>query len=150
MFRPCEIGEGIRMQVDGGMAATRASASAAAVSVVEAEPLESRPDGFGGVVSLRGEHDFATIDAIERAVTQTEENVLLDLSACEFIDSAVIGAILACVRELAHRGSRLELVAPPENTTVSHILDVAGLREILTVHERRPYEVPIDTDSCVW
>ncbi len=133
-------------------AATRASASAAAVSVVETEPLESRPAGFGGVVSLRGEHDFATIDAIERAVTQADENVLLDLSACEFIDSTVIGAILTCIRELAHRGSRLELVAPPENTTVSHILDVAGLREILTVHERRPgpLNVPVDTDSRVW
>ena len=129
------------MQADAGMAATRASESAAAVSVVEAEPLESRPDGFGGVVSLRGEHDFATTDAIERAVTEAHDNVLLDLSACDFLDSAVIGAILACVRELAHRGSHLELVAPPENTTVSHILDVAGLRAILTVHERRPLDV---------
>jgi anti-anti-sigma factor len=138
MFRPTEIGEGLWMQVEWDGAATRASASAAAVSVVETEPLESRPAGFGGVVSLRGEHDFATIDAIERAITHAEENVLLDLSACEFLDSAVIGVILTCVRELAHRGSRLELIAPRENTTVSHILDVAGLREILTVHERRP------------
>ena len=138
--------------MNGHSAATRASASAAAVSVVETEPLESRPAGFGSVVSLRGEHDFATIDAIERAVTQAEDNVLLDLSACEFIDSTVIGAILTCVRELAHRGSHLELVAPHENTTVSHILDVAGLREILTVHERRPgpLKVPVDTDSRVW
>ncbi len=126
------------MQADRERAAIRASASAAGVSVVEAEPLESRPYGFGAVVSLRGEHDFSTTDAIERAVTQAEENVLLDLSACEFIDSAVIGAILACVRELAYRGSHLELVAPPGNAAVSHILDVAGLRAILTVHERRP------------
>jgi anti-anti-sigma factor len=124
------------------MAATRASESAAAVSVVEAEPLESRPDGFGAIVSLSGEHDFATTDAIERAVAQADDNVLLDLSACDFIDSAVIGAILACVRELAHRGSRLELVAPRENTTVSHILDVAGIRAIVTVHERRPSMTP--------
>jgi anti-anti-sigma factor len=63
---------------------------------------------------------------------------LLDLSACEFIDSTVIGVVLAKSGDLAREGRRLELVVPAANRSVTRVVDVVGLRTLMTVHDRMP------------
>jgi anti-anti-sigma factor len=65
--------------------------------------------------------------------------VLVDLTDCQFIDSTVVGAIIAKSQQLQREGHHLELVAPRSNAHVTRVLDVVGMRTFLKVHERLPY-----------
>lgn len=89
------------------------------------------------IVGLFGEHDLSgkqrLRDALARASVRL--NVLVDLSACTFIDSSVIGALFAARSQLAEQGGRLELVIPPEATAVRRVADLTILGTLLTIHE---------------
>jgi hypothetical protein len=62
---------------------------------------------------LCGEHDAATSEEIEAAVAAVDGNLLIDLTQCEFIDSTVIGVVMAKSKALGRDGHQLALVAPP-------------------------------------
>lgn len=114
------------------------------------EPIEidfnpTRIAGYAAVVSLCGEHDIATSDALKVAFAPIFGNVLVDLSACDFIDSTVIGALLAKRDDLGREGHRLELVIPLENRVVRRIVDVSGLHTVLKVHDRLPEHLVSET-----
>jgi len=89
------------------------------------------------VVSLFGEHDLGGKQRLSDALAAAgvRRNVLVDLSACTFIDSSVIGALFAARSQLAERGGRLELVIPPEATAVRRVADLTMLGSLLTIHE---------------
>jgi anti-anti-sigma factor len=105
---------------------------------VEVRYAAPRSSAYAAIVSLYGEHDLDSHDTIATALEPIVGDVLLDLSDCQFIDSTVVGAIIAKSRELQHAGHRLELVAPRSNAHVTRVLDVIGMRALLTVHERAP------------
>jgi anti-anti-sigma factor len=105
---------------------------------VDIEPYPESAPAYAAVVKLRGEHDMATSDAIRDAIRAIFGGVLVDLSECEFIDSAVIGVLLHASNERTREGQRLELVVPTANARMSRTIEVAGVRAILTVHETRP------------
>lgn len=97
---------------------------------------ESAPAwGFAGVVSLAGEHDLATSGELEDALNAIPGDVLVDLSACTFIDSTIIGVILDRAQTLKAPGHRLELVAPPNGSIVGRVIQIVGMRSLITVHD---------------
>jgi anti-anti-sigma factor len=104
-------------------------------------PIDVRLDrdgtsGYTAIVSLCGEHDLASAVDIQETLGSIWGNVLVDLTACEFIDSTVIG-VLVRDYQLRHReGQRLELLVPAENTTISRTLEITGMRDALTIHRR--------------
>jgi anti-anti-sigma factor len=95
------------------------------------------PD-FVALVELHGEHDLDTHESIEGALRPIYGDVLIDLSACSFIDSTVVGVIVARTQELRREDHRLELIVPTENCHVVRVIDLVGLRTFLTVHEQAP------------
>jgi anti-anti-sigma factor len=94
------------------------------------------------VVSLRGECDLTTRDALGAALTRASDQpgqvVLVDLSECSFIDSTVIGAIALTHKALGEQDRRLELVIPPERRTIRRIVEMSGLAPFFTIHEAAP------------
>jgi anti-sigma B factor antagonist len=96
------------------------------------------PPGYAALVSLHGEHDLASSDTLRAALAPLLGDVVVDLSACTFMDSTVIGVLLGKCYDLRDEGRRLELVLPPENVAISRVVDVVGLRGLMLVHERMP------------
>ena len=94
--------------------------------------------GFVALVELYGEHDLDTHESIENALRPIYGDVLIDLTACSFIDSTVVGVIVTRTQELRREDHRLELIVPAENRHVARVVDLVGLRTYLTVHEQAP------------
>jgi anti-anti-sigma factor len=93
---------------------------------------------YAAVVSLHGEHDLSTAQTIRDALGSLYGAVLLDLSPCEFIDSTVIRTVLDKHRQLETDGHRLELLVPPDRKMIRRVIEVSGLRLVLTVHDSMP------------
>jgi anti-anti-sigma factor len=104
---------------------------------VEFGPFDG--SGFSARVRLCGEHDLATSREVVDALAPLDGNVLVDLSACEFIDSTIIAALLNDAQGRAREGKRLELLVPPENRTVLRTLEVSGVIDLVPVHTASPW-----------
>ena len=92
------------------------------------------------VVTLGGEHDVASRDAIAEAfgVAATGRDLLVDLSDCSFIDSTIIKLLLHTRRSLEDRGARLELVIGLEGTGhVARVAVLMGIADVIPTHARR-------------
>ena len=87
-------------------------------------------------MSLRGEHDLDSCAAIREALDSIDGDVLVDLTSCGFMDSSVVGMLLRASQERAQAGYRLDLLVPPENRIIARTIEIASLRELLTVHEQ--------------
>jgi len=100
--------------------------------------LERHAPGVA-IVTLRGDHDLATRAEINATLARVggEADVLVDLSECSFIDSSVIGALVAAFQTLAEGGRRLELAIPSDAVTIQRVAQVAGLATFLAIHETR-------------
>ena len=98
---------------------------------VDLGPFAAPP--FAARVRLSGEHDLATSRDVIDTLASLYGDVLVDLSACEFIDSTIIAALLESARERQREGQRLELLVPIENAVVTRTLEVAGAGSLLTI-----------------
>ena len=87
---------------------------------------------------LRGEHDLSTAPEVRATLGSISGSVLVDLSDCAFIDSTVIGALIAVSQELEREGHVLELYVPPENRAVSRTLEVTRMGDLVVVHSTSP------------
>jgi anti-anti-sigma factor len=101
---------------------------------IDVEIHPARVPGFAAVVSLHGEHDMASAPAVVKTIGSISGNVLVDLSACEFLDSSLISAFLTGSQDLEREGHRLELLVPGENAVILHTLETIGLREVIAIH----------------
>ena len=61
--------------------------------------------------------------------------MLVDLSECTFIDSTIIGTLVIAAEHAHASGGRCEFVTPPEAGSVHRIAQIAGLHEVLEIHE---------------
>jgi anti-anti-sigma factor len=104
---------------------------------VEVEPLASG-SRFEAIIRLYGGHDVATSRHLREAFRSVDGDVLLDLSSCEFIDSSVIFVIYADCNARARSGRRLELLVPTANRAITRTLEIAGARQVLSVHAELP------------
>jgi len=91
------------------------------------------------VVSMRGEHDLSTAPELTQALEQAavHSNVVVDLSACSFIDSTVIHALVKFARRVHGRGEQLVLVIPSESSQVARVARMTHLAESLPIHPTR-------------
>lgn len=105
---------------------------------VEQEELE------GGIRSftVRGELDMNTAPELERAldeaVSGSAGSIMLDLCACEFIDSTGIALIVRAWQKLGEGGNgsaRLALCC--DNHQVRRLLKITGVESSIPMHERR-------------
>jgi anti-anti-sigma factor len=94
-------------------------------------------EGTRTVVVLAGESDFSTTsvaaDALSWAMAWSAGDVVVDLAALEFIDSATV-RVLAHGRELLEEsGRRLSFRGP--SRVAAHVLDAFGLTDLIETGE---------------
>jgi anti-anti-sigma factor len=92
------------------------------------------------VVTLGGDHDVASLEAIEDAfrVAGAGRDLLVDLSDCTFIDSTIIKLLLRTLRVLEASGARFELVIDPTPSGhVSRVAALMGISEVIPTHDTR-------------
>jgi anti-anti-sigma factor len=92
------------------------------------------------VVTLGGDHDVASLDAVDDAfrVAGAGRDLLVDLSDCTFIDSTIIKLLLRTMRSLEATGARFELVIDPTPSGhVSRVAQLMGISEVIPTHDTR-------------
>ena len=91
------------------------------------------------VVALVGEHDLHSRVALEATLAYAAEgrNVLVDLSRCSFVDSAIISLLLSTQRTVRKREGRCELVIPPDSGDVTRLFEISGISGLFRVHPSR-------------
>lgn len=89
---------------------------------------------FAAAVRLTGEHDLSTEADVRAVLSPIYGDVLVDLSACEFIGSAVLGVVIADSHAREREGHRLELLVPTTNRAITRTLEVSGVARLLRVH----------------
>lgn len=94
---------------------------------------EKLPDG-GAVVHVQGELDMATAPALEEALLGTgfSERLVIDLTACTFLDSSAVRLLVASARDSEAAGGKLALVAPDHG--ILKVLEISGVDTMLPVH----------------
>jgi anti-anti-sigma factor len=97
-------------------------------------------DGRACIVTLTGEHDLSTIGDLQEALSQAASMpaMVVDLSQTAFIDSAVLGALIASHREAVEGGHSWSLVVSNgSGAAVRRILELTGLNAVLPMHSRQ-------------
>jgi anti-anti-sigma factor len=91
------------------------------------------------IVTLRGDHDARCKQALRDAMegTANQLNVIVDLTECTFLDSSVVGTLMAAGRGLEARGGTLSLVIPPKAASLQRTAKLSGLAEALPLHASR-------------
>lgn len=100
----------------------------------EFEVTVRKLDEASTLVRVSGEVDMATSSELESALEKTEpgERVVVDLTACTFLDSSAIRALLTGAARLEAGGGSVALVAP--DPRIRRVLEIAGLDERLPIH----------------
>src|SRR3954452_12120564 len=72
-------------------------------------------DGGVAVLHLVGEHDVSSAPDIRTALLSCTSStlVVIDLARCTFIDSTVVGVLIAGTRRLPESGGRMVVVEAP-------------------------------------
>lgn len=98
-----------------------------------------RRAGEAVVVVPTGEIDLATVDRLQAevdAATAEAKQVVLDLRAVAFIDSAGLRLIVHSSRALEAGGGSLAVVRGPRE--VQRVFDLVGLQERVTMLDQPP------------
>ena len=104
-------------------------------------------DGNGStVVFLRGEHDLSGRVALTRVLDEQEGDLVVDLCECEFIDSTIIGVLLAQDRRRKVAGERFEVVAEVDGA-VARVLEIVNAHAVLTLTRRDGADAPGSAES---
>ncbi len=89
--------------------------------------IEARSDSTWSILSLQGEVDISTVDALEEQIDQCLKQgsrLILDLSGVSFIDSTGLRLVIN-TRERLSEGGELALVA--QDGPVTRLLEITGL-----------------------
>jgi anti-anti-sigma factor len=92
-----------------------------------------RPRAGAAVLVMRGEHDLATRDKLAKLINgliETDDLVVIDLSAVSFIDSAVLGVLVRADGDARAGGKRLRLQLGTSEI-VERLLEITQLRDHL-------------------
>ena len=105
--------------------------------------IESRGDGTR-ILSVAGELDLHTAprfqEALQAALEQPFEWLLIDLSDCDYLDSTAIHVLVQAHRSLDGRADKLALIIP--SPQLRRIFELAGLDEVLHIHPDRAAALP--------
>jgi anti-anti-sigma factor len=83
----------------------------------------------GLVATISGEVDISNIDSISEAIyglPNTEEGLLIDLTAVTYLDSSAVSLLHDLAMRLRSRAQRMIVVSPP-STPPRRILDLTAL-----------------------
>lgn len=88
----------------------------------------------GAVVRVDGELDMGTTHRLEDAVENAGqgERLVIDLSACTFLDSSAVRVLVSTARAAQAAGRSFSLVAT--DSGIVRILEIAAVDRILPVH----------------
>jgi anti-anti-sigma factor len=103
-----------------------------------ATPFSVLSENEGGATLIRvvGELDLSTAPQLEECLRSAEANVVVDLSACEFIDSTGIALLVRASQGSDGDGARIAICGLKQQ--VLRVLQVTGVEEmILTKPTRR-------------
>ncbi|MDX6618612.1 MAG: hypothetical protein QOK36_998 [Gaiellales bacterium] len=92
------------------------------------------------VVTLGGDHDVASRNSLADAfsVAGTGRDVLVDLTACTFIDSTIIKLLLQTMRQLEEQDTRFELVIDSDpRGHVARVVELMGIADVIPTHVSR-------------
>jgi anti-anti-sigma regulatory factor len=90
------------------------------------------------VIHTIGEHDYASREILAATLEGVDGHVVVDLTRCTFIDTAVIGALVGKALALGKRGYRLELVVP-RSAPFARKVEQLGMRAFIPVHGDMPH-----------
>jgi anti-sigma B factor antagonist len=92
-------------------------------------------------IILRGEHDVYTVPALRGRLDELHGqslDVLIDLSQTTFLDSSVLGALLAATETARAQQRDVALVlGDPPTQAVARIFEVTRLGDVLATHPTR-------------
>jgi anti-anti-sigma factor len=104
-------------------------------AVCEVEVVEG--DGGPMLVVVRGDLDDACTamlhDALERVSRNRRREVVVDLGAAEFLDSAVLSVLVEHAHRLHERDADLVLQSP--SRIVSTVIDLTRTRHLFRIRE---------------
>jgi anti-sigma B factor antagonist len=96
-------------------------------------------DGDSFVVAVHGEVDLASVAALDaatsRALASDARRIVIDLGACEFLDSTGLHALVRLHRRVTRRAGR-ELLVLPGPPVVQRAIEICGLDALLPFPER--------------
>ncbi|MBU2711787.1 STAS domain-containing protein [Zooshikella harenae] len=95
------------------------------------------------VIAFKSDLDIKTVQAvhplIERVIEMANSNVLVDMSAVNFIDSSGITALLYLYKRLSKANRTLSLIGVKEQPL--HLLHLFGVNQVLTFYD--------SLDTCI-
>ena len=101
------------------------------LATIEVEPRERAT-----LVRVRGEVDLSNAERLQDELSARVGEtpwLVLDLSACDYLDSAGLSAIASIHARCRARGAQLRIVVPTPAATVARLLSITGMDEVLQV-----------------
>ena len=103
----------------------------------EALAVEIQPERDGAIVyKLRGSLDLETAPSLRAALTQAADegknDIIVDLTQLEFLDSTGLGALIGAHRRALEHGGRLRLIVAPG--TIERLLNITGLIDVFAAY----------------
>ncbi len=92
------------------------------------------------MLSISGEHDLSTAPELRRRLESLIAEggpVIVDLSPASFVDSSILGVLLAARRGADEAGLGFAVAHPGKDDAVGRVLEITGLRTELPVHSGR-------------
>jgi len=88
------------------------------------------------IVGLRGEFDLSSVPraqpVLEAASSDRERVLVIDLTACTFIDSSGLAALVGAARALTNGQIRIS-IACEEDSAVMSVLELAGIDRTIPI-----------------
>jgi anti-anti-sigma factor len=105
-------------------------------------------EGLGrSELRIEGEFDLAVAKDVDDRLAQVEEGtILVDLTACEFIDSSGIAVLLNTDARLRRQGGRLALFGATKQ--VKRVLEVSGLAQSGLVFESASEALELEPNTA--
>lgn len=98
------------------------------------------PEAKASVLTLSGEYDAYDVPELVRRAEEAIDlgwgGITFDMRRVTFIDSAIIGALLTCMRRLSVSGSRMALLMD-RTSAVYRTLEITALDRQFVVFETR-------------
>lgn len=108
--------------------------------MINLETTSELVEGGTCVVSIAGELDTFTAPQLQQTLLDAFDNapasVIVDLTECEFIDSAALRVLLGA-RERIDGGEPVELSIVTPNPTIRKVFEITGLEAIFAIHASR-------------
>ncbi len=105
-----------------------------------ASAIELQSSDGVGLVLVRGDHDLSTADQIRQQLELVRgrgQPIVVDLTEATFIDSAVLGVLVAEHDRARAQGLAFTLAVPETPGGVRRLLELTGVDSVLPVAEGR-------------